>query len=313
MKKPSPLTLIALRHSTKHPIQSLLLVLGVALGVAMIIAIDLANSSASQAFALSTNSIAGKATHQIIAPPEGVPSWLYEELRVEAGLRTIAPVVTGSVLLPEANDFPLRLLGVDPFAEAPFRNYLGTAEGNLPLEALTTLLLEPNTILLSQSLGDRFNLAPRDTLTLIAEGKTKTVRLVGLLQPSDDLSRRALDGLVLTDISTAQELLGKEGFISHIDLVLPPEADLQPILDILPPNALLQRANLRNETLDQLTAAFELNLSALSLLGVVVGMFLIYNTISFSVVQRRFVLGVLRCLGVTRREIFGLVLTEAIH
>lgn len=312
MKKPSPLTLIALRHSIKHPIQSLLLILGVALGVAMIIAIDLANSSASQAFALSTNSIAGKATHQIIAPPEGVPSWLYENLRVKVGLRTIAPVVTGSVLLPEANNFPLRLLGVDPFAEGPFRNYLGTAEGNLPLEALTTFLLEPNTIFLSQSLGDRFNLAPGDTLTLIAEGKTKTVRLVGLLQPSDELSRRALDGLVLTDISTAQELLGQEGFISHIDLILPPEADLQPILDVLPPNALLQRANLRNETLDQLTAAFELNLSALSLLGVVVGMFLIYNTISFSVVQRRFVLGVLRCLGVTRREIFGLVLTEAI-
>lgn len=312
MKKPSPLTLIALRHSTKHPIQSLLLILGVALGVAMIIAIDLANSSASQAFALSTNSIAGKATHQIVAPPEGVPSWLYEELRVEAGLRTIAPVVTGSVLLPEANDFPLRLLGVDPFAEAPFRNYLGTAQGNLPIEALTTLLLEPNTIFLSQDLGDRFNLAPGDTLTLIAEGRSKTVRLVGLLQSSDDLSRRALDGLALTDISTAQELLGKEGFLSHIDLILPPEADLQPILDVLPPNALLQRANLRNETLDQLTAAFELNLSALSLLGVVVGMFLIYNTISFSVVQRRPILGVLRCLGVTRREIFGLVLTEAL-
>lgn len=312
MKKPSPLTLIALRHSTKHPIQSLLLILGVALGVAMIIAIDLANSSASQAFALSTNSIAGKATHQIVAPPEGVPSRLYEELRVEAGLRTIAPVVTGSVLLPEANDFPLRLLGVDPFAEAPFRNYLGTAQGNLPIEALTTLLVEPNTIFLSQSLGDRFNLAPGDTLTLIAEGKSKTVRLVGLLQSSDDLSRRALDGLALTDISTAQELLGQEGFLSHIDLILPPEADLQPILDVLPPNALLQRANLRNETLDQLTAAFELNLSALSLLGVVVGMFLIYNTISFSVVQRRPILGVLRCLGVTRREIFGLVLTEAL-
>jgi putative ABC transport system permease protein len=61
-----------------------------------------------------------------------------------------------------------------------------------------------------------------------------------------------------------------------------------------------------------MTAAFELNLSALSWLALIVGMFLIYNTISFSVVQRRPVLGVLRCLGVTRSEIFGLVLTEAL-
>jgi len=69
MKKFSPFTLLALRHSTRHPIQSLLLILGVALGVAMIVAIDLANGSASQAFALSTDSIAGKATHQIVAAP----------------------------------------------------------------------------------------------------------------------------------------------------------------------------------------------------------------------------------------------------
>jgi len=314
MPRPSHLTLIALRHSTKHPIQSLLLILGVALGVAMIIAIDLANSSASQAFTLSTESIAGKATHQIVAAPNDVPSWLYEYLRVELGLRDIAPVVTGPITLPEADALPLRLLGVDPFAEAPFRNYLGIGTGmnGVSLNLMTTLLLEPNTILLSQSLGDRLDLAPGDTFTILANGNPKTVRLVGLLEPSDDLSQRALNRLAMTDISTAQELLDKEGYLSTIDLILSPEADLQPILDRLPNTAQLRRADLRNETLDQLTAAFELNLTALSFLGVVVGMFLIYNTISFSVVQRRPVLGMLRCLGITRREIFGLVLTEAI-
>ncbi len=61
-----------------------------------------------------------------------------------------------------------------------------------------------------------------------------------------------------------------------------------------------------------MTAAFELNLTALSLLALVVGMFLIYNTVTFSVVQRRPVLGTLRALGVTRREIFQLILSEAL-
>ena len=61
-----------------------------------------------------------------------------------------------------------------------------------------------------------------------------------------------------------------------------------------------------------MTAAFELNLTALSLLALVVGMFLIYNTITFSVVQRRGLIGTLRCLGVTRRQIFALVLGEAL-
>jgi putative ABC transport system permease protein len=312
MIKQNHLSLIALRHTTKHPIQSLLLILGVALGVAMIVAIDLANSSASQAFALSTDSIVGKATHQIVAAPGDLPSSLYRQLRVDLGFTDVAPTVTGLVLLQEANRLPLQLFGVDPFAEPPFRNYLGDGAGGLSFEALLSLLIEPETVLVSKSLGERYGLAPGDTLTLVTRDQTKTVTLVGLLQPGDDLSRDALDGLILSDISTAQELLGMAGRISTIDLILAETADLQPILELLPPNARLQKSSLRNETLSQLTAAFELNLSALSLLALIVGMFLIYNTISFSVVQRRPVLGTLRCLGITRREIFGLVLTEAL-
>ncbi|NJN97270.1 MAG: FtsX-like permease family protein [Anaerolineales bacterium] len=312
MTKPSPFTLLALRHTTRHPIQSLLLILGVALGVAMIVAIDLANGSASQAFALSTDSIAGKATHQIVAAPGDLPTSLYEQLRREAGLTDVAPVVTGLVLLKNADDLPLQLLGIDPFAEPPFRTYLGDGSGQISFNALLSLLIEPNTVLLPQSLAEQYNLTPGDTLTLLAGGQIKTVQLVGLLQPSDELSQRALNGLILADISTAQEVLNMVGRLSHIDLILPPQADPQPILDRLPVNARLQQAALRNQTLNQMTAAFELNLSALSLLALIVGMFLIYNTISFSVVQRRPVLGTLRCLGVTRREIFGLVLGEAL-
>ncbi|RMF00944.1 MAG: ABC transporter permease, partial [Chloroflexi bacterium] len=157
-----------------------------------------------------------------------------------------------------------------------------------------------------------YNLRPGDSLTLLTGKQARTVRLAGLLQPADELSRSALDGLVLADISTAQEVLNMPGRISTVDLILPPNADTRPIEALLPANAQLQPASLRNQALRQMTAAFELNLTALSLLALLVGMFLIYNTISFSVVQRRPVLGTLRCLGVTRREIFGLVLTEAL-
>jgi putative ABC transport system permease protein len=312
LKKPSSLTLIALRHTTKHPIQSLLLILGVALGVAMIVAIDLANGSASQAFALSTDSLVGKATHQIIATPGDIPSTFYQQLRVELGLTDVAPTVTGLVLLEEADQLPLQLLGVDPFAEPPFRNYLGDGAGGVSFEALLSLLIEPDTILISQELGERYDLSPGDELTLLTGNRPQKVELVGLLQAGDEMSQRALEGMVLADISTAQEVLGKVGRLSTIDLIVHDEAELQAIIDLLPANAQLQQSSLRNETLNQMTAAFELNLSALSLLALIVGMFLIYNTISFSVVQRRPVLGILRCLGVTRREIFALVLSEAL-
>ncbi|MCZ0940353.1 MAG: hypothetical protein OXJ55_17040, partial [Caldilineaceae bacterium] len=63
---------LAWRHSRRRPLQSVFLVVGVAIGVAMIVAIDLANGSANRAFALGTEQITGRATHQVVGGPDGV-------------------------------------------------------------------------------------------------------------------------------------------------------------------------------------------------------------------------------------------------
>ena len=124
-----PLARIALRYLRRHPWQLTLAVLGIALGVAVAVSIDLANESARRAFALATEAVTGRATHQIVGGPSGLADELYRALRVDLGARAAAPVLTGDVA---ASDFPGRaftVLGVDPFAEAPFRPYLGTADG----------------------------------------------------------------------------------------------------------------------------------------------------------------------------------------
>ena len=107
------------------------------------------------------------------------------------------------------------------------------------------------------------------------------------------------------------------GRLSRIDLILP-EGDPETLAHttaavnaLLPEGYRVTPAAARTGTIQQMTAAFQLNLTALSLLALVVGLFLIYNTMTFSVVQRRGLFGTLRCLGVTRREIFALVLSEA--
>ena len=105
------------------------------------------------------------------------------------------------------------------------------------------------------------------------------------------------------------------GRLDRIDLIVPNdatgEADLKRIAAILPPSARIEQAAARGGTVNEMTAAFSLNLTALSLLALVVGLFLIYNTVTFSVVQRRPVLGSLRALGMTRREVYTLILVEA--
>ncbi len=86
---------------------------------------------------------------------------------------------------------------------------------------------------------------------------------------------------------------------------------LQSIGNLLPADARLQTVSARMGAVEQMTTAFRTNLTALSLLALVVGMFLIYNSMTFSVVQRRPLFGTLRSLGVTRGEIARLVLGEA--
>lgn len=306
------------RYLLRHPWQIGLCVLGVALGVAVVVAIDLANASASRAFSLSTESVTGRATHQIIGGPRGLDESLYRRLRIEMGLRAAAPLVEGYVGSPGLEGQTLRVFGVDPFAEEPFRSYLGGPGSGVAAREqvdLSRLLVEPATGLLAEPTAQRYGLEPGDTIELRIGERTRRLRIIGLLRPSDDLSRSALDGLLVTDISTAQELLGMVGRLGRIDLILP-EDDPSSIIDrlssILPPGAELVRASARSNALDQMTRAFELNLSALSLLALVVGMFLIYNTITFSVVQRRTLLGTLRCVGVSRGQIFGLVMIEAV-
>ena len=60
----------------------------------------------------------------------------------------------------------------------------------------------------------------------------------------------------------------------------------------------------------EMSTAFMTNLSAMSLLALLVGLFLIYNSVSFAVLQRRGLIGVLRALGVTRGQTFRLILGE---
>ena len=313
---------LAWRHSRRRPLQSLFLVVGVAIGVAMIVAIDLANGSANRAFALGAQQITGRATHQVVGGPDGVDASFYSRLRRELGFRLSAPVLESYVTVPRLDAQPMRLLGIDPFAEPPFRSYLGGDEQTNSAAAadgfssfITPFLLEPKTVLIGQSVADHYNLRPGQSLPVRIGARTEELSIVGLLVPSNELSRRALEGLLIVDISTAQEILGRVGRLDRIDLIVPSGADgvarLEEIRGLLPPGAQIIRPSARTATVAEMTAAFRLNLTALSLLALVVGMFLIYNTVSFSVVQRRPVLGILRALGMTRRELFFMILIEA--
>ncbi len=297
----------SLSYLLRHPWQLMLALLGVAVGVAVIVAVDLANSSARKAFLLSMDAVTGEATHQVIGGPTGVDETVYAGLRVEHGLRSVAPIIEGTVLADERR---LTLLGVDAFAEGDLRSFTTEAsveEGDDDAESLFRgLLVEPEAVVASAVTAERLGLEIGDEFEVLAEGNLRTGRLLALFDDGG-----AVDDLLVVDVATAQVWLGMAGRLSRIDVRLEDEAAVDRLESILPPGTQLLSAAARTRTTADLSNAFMTNLTAMSLLALLVGLFLIFNSVSFSVLQRRPLVGVLRALGFTRRQLLSMLLLEA--
>jgi putative ABC transport system permease protein len=336
----------------RRPGQITLAIVGVALGVAVVVAVDLASRSAARAFELSTEAVTGRATHQIVGGPEGLPDAVFPRLVLDAGVREVsgvagaagvfkvtgasggsdlpgvalvaaAPVVEAYVALPARHGRPARLLhllGIDPFSELGLRPYLGA--GGAGGASLGPLLLRSDTCVLPAATAAELGLRAGDTFSVQVGGVARQLELAGVIEPTGEAARAGdgLADLLVMDVAAAQELLGRPGRLDRIDLRLAPEPAasrrtahpaLARIAAVLPPGAQLLRAPGHGRDTLELTRAFRVNLTALSLLALLCGAFLIYNTMTFSVVQRRPLLGTLRALGVTRGQVMALVLGEA--
>jgi putative ABC transport system permease protein len=306
------------RHYVKHPWQIFLSVVGITLGVAVVVAIDLTNTSAKKAFELSANAVTGKATHQIIGISAKVPESLYIELRKQDGLSNLAPIVEGYAQIIEnknvenGND-AYQIVGIDPFVEIPFRNYLGETTSSLNV---LRLMGEKNTAIIAKSAANRLQVKQNEQISVLVSGAEQQLTIVGFINDSQEIDELALSSLIFVDIATAQELLGMQKELSRIDVIIPDNSagkrTLQELRVSLPSNIDIVSARSRNLAMSQMTKAFETNLTALSLLALIVGMFLIYNTMTFAVVLRRQIIGSLRAIGVTRQEIFKQIFAESI-
>src|SRR2546428_12725617 len=196
--RPAMLARLAARQLRSHPWQLGLAILGIALGVAVAVSIDLANGSALRAFALATEAVSGRATHQILGGPSGLPDDLYRRLRVDVGVRRAAPIVEGDVALfaERAGDVPsaagagneaasgragrsLHLLGIDPFVDGDFRPYLGSddrreSRGRDALSRAADLVGRPGTALIAASTARDLNLAIGRDLAIEVSGHRRT-------------------------------------------------------------------------------------------------------------------------------------------
>ena len=302
------LTRTSLRYLLRHPWQASLALAGIALGVAVVVAIDIAQHSAALSFAQSTRAVAGNATHQIVGGPQGLSDALFVKLSL-AGLKAdLTPVIDAPVALAGRAPESLRLLGIDPVSARPFAaawQGRGGMQGPLNFRALMS---EPGAGLIAGSTGDRLDIQPGSSLGIVAAQVEYSIDVVGTVRATNG----ALKGYLIVDIATAQEILKRDGRLDRIDVRVTDPATETALREQLPPGAELLVTGTRIQSIQNMTRAFNTNLTALSLLSLLVGMFLIYNTQTFLVVQRRQQFGILRALGVDKQALAGGILIEAL-
>lgn len=302
-----------LRHLRRHPLLALLNILSVALGVAVYLATQIANHSANRAFAATVDLVAGKAELEITAPAGNLAETCFPIVAATNGISAATPIVRGLLTLP---DFPgeyLVVLGIDVFTNTPFRTFepTGFDAGDLDIQRW---LGPPGAIALSEEFVARHHLKAGDRIRARVNLVDHDLPVGFILRskgaPLQDSRFAAMD------IGWAQELFGRRGELTAIQLRLTNPRDrenaMAELRKVLPKDATVRTPAQRTEEVDKMLGGFQLNLSAMSLVSLAVGMFLIYNTVSASVARRRREIGILRSLGVTRNEVRGLFLGEAI-
>jgi len=308
-----------LRHHLRHPLQTLLTLLGIAAGVALLCAMQLSQATAERAFDLGLQAVAGEATHTVTGGPEGLSVASYAALRARLGGRAVAPAVTAIVRVPGRSERTvLRVLGIDPLADVDLRPWTGSRGGadSLPLGPLLTM---PGAFAATAELTARLGIARGGSLRLTLGGRPFVATCVGTVAPPP-LVAAGLADVLLVDIATAQEWTGRLDRIDRLDLRLLPEqlpsgATVDSVLAAIPelfgPGAEVVASGARQGGLAQLARGFRINLRALSLLSLLVGAFLVHETMRLSVVARRRSFGVLRALGVQGRALGAVVAAEA--
>jgi len=198
-------------------------------------------------------------------------------------------------------------MGVDIFAEPMFRDQstrVGDAGNGSTRDSLK--LLYPGSVILADTTATRLGVKPGDPIAI--QDSDEQLRLISTVKTSD---QPGFESIAMVDVATAQEVLNMRGKLSRIDLILPESteqnagtdfnlSDIEAIESALPGVTIIDAAR-RNNSLTEMTSAFHTNLLAMSLLALLVGAFLIYNTVTLSVIQRRQTFGQLRALPAWQR------------
>ena len=301
----------AARHARRHTLLAAMNVLSIALGVCVFLAIMIANRSADRSFRAGVEMVAGKANLEVRGP---LDETLFPRIAAVAGVKAATPVIQGLLTLRDHPGEYLRVLGVDPFTNPPFQTFRMLQADGAEVD-VETWLRERDAVAVTREMASKLGLKSGDPLRVSICGRGKELKARFILEP-DDPAALADIRTASMDIAWAQELLGSVGKLDAVQILLEdgtnPAVVAGAIRKIVPRDVVVAAPKQRSEQIGKMLSSFQLNLTALSLVSMLVGMFLVYNTVAASVVRSRRDIGVLRAVGASRAEVRALFLGEAL-
>jgi putative ABC transport system permease protein len=306
-------------HLRRNGLRSAITLLAVALGVAIAVAIDLANATAVASFASSVNVVASRVNLQVLGVGRGFDERTYVRVRGIDGVVDASPAIEDSVAVGAEPGKPfsgeiLRVLGVDLLhplpRDAQSRQDLPGAFSPQGTGPDPYSLIAGRGAIVSARVAKQYGLRVNGALRALAGDRAVRFDVAAILPEG----LAGIDSsVVFVDIVTAQELFGKVGLLDRIDCEVDPArlpAVRAAIERVLPHGVRAIEPKVRTGEIRRMLRSFQLNLAALSYIALLVGAYLIYNTVAISVVQRRPEIGTLRALGATRGAIFRTFVAE---
>lgn len=297
-----------LRHVRHAALRTALTVTGLALGVALYVAIRLCNASVDTSFRDTVAALSGAATLEVLGGEDGIDEALFDAVARTPGVIAAAPIIVRPVALDDQT--PLIVLGVDPFTDEPFRTY-GLETGADPSESW---LLDPDAAVLTTRLATARGVGPGDVLTVTDRDRTVALRVAGVT-PDKGLARAWGGAIAVMDIAAAQWTFDRIGRLDRIDVLTDPDqadAVQARLLATLPSQLIVQSPDRQVAHARQVVRSFQVNLTALSGIALLVGLYLIYNAMTHALLRRRSEVGLLRALGVGRARLFRVLVIEAL-
>jgi putative ABC transport system permease protein len=295
----------------RRPLRVLLPVLGVAIGVAAAAAIHHANRSVTASFREAASAVSGR-TDFIVTGVAGVPLEDLAALAFVWRMGSFAPAVTGTAVVGDGTREIVQVLGIDWGGDAAVRDIRLVEPSGAASRARLSV---ERAVLVSVPFARRHGLAPGKTLRIVAGGAPRLVTVGGILELSG-VARASGGDILVTDLFTAQALLGKAGRVDRVDIVLDPGVSrkdaAREIARRLPAGLTLEPPGRAAATADRMVRAFRFNLNALGSLTLLVGVFLIANAVSIAVLRRRPEIATLRAVGASRSGIVAACLLEGL-